>query len=323
MGKILLLIPNSPSWLGPARAEIFSKTLQNAGHEVAVKTVGRSRKIDERWIEDVQVVVNHTMVACQSQIRLVATQYPRKAFIHVNHSAIAQIERSPKQSRRMTSSLFSARDIKNIWYGSVDVYHSQLSQAAAVDRCIHFPGPGYLLDRRPPPPARERLNVVVGGRCDAIKNLYNQMIAVKLSGLAADFVMAMNPTKEVAILAKLLDLPLKVYNRLPHPKWLELLRNADVVMSASVAESFCFVASEAMQLGVPTVVSPAIKFGDPCLCADPNDPQALADALLRAVAYTDETTEAAHKLARQAVERRNRCYVEQVERLIESTYERC
>lgn len=324
MAKVVLLVPNSPSWLGPVRAGIFAQTLQDAGHKTAVHTVGRSRKIDPNWIADASVVINHTMVASQDQIRELAHANSGQQFIHVNHSAIAQIERSAKQASRMTASLFSARSVENIWYGSVDIYDSQLRRASGVDRCIHFPGPGYLLPQRQYTPLQKPLRIVVGGRCDAIKNLFNQMIAVKLSGLDCQFELAMKPTREVLIMAKLLGLTLKVHNRLPHSQWLQFLSHCDLVMSASLAESFCFVAAEAMQIGVPTIVSPAIKFGDGYLTADPNDPESICEAIHRAVGVCHERNcNNAHKLARQAVAARNATYVKQVNRLAELSYERC
>lgn len=324
MAKVSLLVPSSPSWLGPVRAGIFSKTLQDAGYETVVSPVGRSRRVAPDWIADCDVVINHTMAASQEQIRQIAQANPRKQFIHVNHSAIAQIERSAKQASRMTASLFSARDIDNIWYGAVDIYDAQVKAAAGMDRCIHFPGPGYLLPPREYRPPQKPLRIVVGGRCDAIKNLFNQMIAANLSGLDFQFEMAMKPSREVLIMAKLLGLPLKVHNRLPHDKWLNLLQHADLVMSASLAESFCFVASEAMQIGVPTIVSPAIKFGDGYLTADPNDPESICQAIHRAVGVRHERNcQVAHNLASQAVSKRNKDYVEQVNRLAELAYERC
>lgn len=315
MAKIALLVPNSASWLGPVRAEIFCKTLRDSGYEAIAYAVGRSRKVNPEWFVNAQLIINHTLVADQEQIRSLAISSPDKVFLHINHSATPQIERCPKQSSRMTSSLFSARDIKNIWYGTVDIHAEKLAKSLGIERCIHFPGSGYILPPREYLPPRNPLKIIMGGRCDAIKNIFNQLIAIKLTGLDCELHLAMKPNKPILNLLKLLNIPYQVHGYLYHPLWIKLLAKCDICLSASLTESFCFVAAEAMQVGLPTVISPTIPFGE-SLRADPNDPQDLADKIIEAVENHKEISERSSILGREVITNRNKVYIEKVNQLL-------
>lgn len=315
MGNIVILVPNSPSWLGPVRAGIFSDTLTNVGHTVTVHAVGRSRKVNPDWFLNANLVVNHTLVANQEQIRSLAISSPEKVFLHVNHSATPQIERCPKQSNRMTSSLFSARDIKNIWYGTVDIHAEKLAKSLGIERCIHFPGSGHLLPSREYIPPRKPIKLVMGGRCDAIKNIFNQIIAINLTGLDCELHLAMKPNKPILNLLKLMKIPYHIHGYLYHPLWIKLLAKCDICLSASLTESFCFVAAEAMQVGLPTIISPTIPFGE-SLRVNPNDPEDIANKIIEATENHKEIAERSSIIGRQIIKHRNKVYIEKVDQLL-------
>lgn len=324
MGKIALLIPNSPKWRGPSRAEIYQKCLEEAGHETGVTYVGKQGRIPINNVIDYNLVLNHTMQCDPKQIRSIAEMHPGIVFVNINHSAIAQLERSPKYTARFTSCLFSARQVHNIWYASVDIHDKALSEATRIERCISLPAPGYTLAPREYKKPGETIHIVIGGRCDPIKNLLNQLIAISLSKLKVQVTFAMDLSPEVKDAIKLLGINAKVVRHLPHPKWIALLKTADVVMSASLSESFCFVAVEAMQIGVPTVTSSAISFSDPDMVANPNDPQSISDTLKLAVGPKHETySQQAASIAEEAVRERSRYYLDKIQFLLGKSYDRC
>lgn len=315
MSKVVLLVPNTKDWLGPVRAEIFRRTLTDAGYQTTVHPIGRTRRVNPAWFDGASLVVNHTLKADQEQIRSIALASPEKSFIHVNHSATPQIERCPKQSNRMTASLFSARDINNIWYGTVDIHAEKLARSLGIERCIHFPGSGHLLPPRQYKAPGETVKFVMGGRCDAIKNIFNQLMAISLSGIKSELHLAMRPEAKVLNLLKLLRIPYYVHGYLYHPKWIALLSQCDICLSASLTESFCFVAAEAMQVGLPTIISPTIPFGE-SLRVDPNDPQDIADKINEAVANHCSIAERSTIVGREVIADRNARYVAAVEHVL-------
>jgi len=315
MKTVILLVPNSPLWLGPCRADIFAKVLKDAGYNVRVYSVGRSRLINEEWIEDADLILNHTIVASENQIRKLATENPHKVFVHINHSAYAQTEKTAKDADKMTASLFSVKALENIWYGTVCRYSTDLAKALGCPRCIHFPAPGHLLTPREYRAPSTPVRAVLGGRCNSIKNHFNQIIALKLLG-CVELHLAMDPSKQLLNLIKVLELPVKLHGRLPHPRWITLLKEMDLCFSVSIAESFCFVASEAMQLGVPTISNECVSFSDPLLRAHINDPSDIKEKAQYALDNYQECSKRSYKLANDAVKQREIDYVNQVKRLL-------
>jgi glycosyltransferase involved in cell wall biosynthesis len=88
--------------------------------------------------------------------------------------------------------------------------------------------------------------------------------------------------------------PVRRIGQVPHAELGPLYRSAAAVLLPSLAESFSATCVEAMHFGVPLVTSDRDFARDVCsdaaLYADPTDPDALADALLRALEDDDART---------------------------------
>ncbi len=84
---------------------------------------------------------------------------------------------------------------------------------------------------------------------------------------------------------ELASVPYVEHGFLPRDEYLGLAAGMDAALCASLAESFGYAAAEFVELGVPTVVSPAVKSveGGPLAAGDPGDVGAVAAALQRAV----------------------------------------
>lgn len=78
----------------------------------------------------------------------------------------------------------------------------------------------------------------------------------------------------------------EVLGLLNHGAWIDYLKTtADITLCCSLAESYGFVASEAMQIGVPVVASNAIKFAHDELTIKHNTPQMIADRIEHAITH--------------------------------------
>jgi glycosyltransferase involved in cell wall biosynthesis len=254
------------------------------------------------------------MQAPPELLRPIAEQMPKTQFIHINHSALPHLEREqPRFVDRFTASLHSARQVPNIWYASQDRVAEDVGKAAGIERAIWLPVPGHVLEPRKYRAPGERLRVVIAGRFDPIKNNLTQIVACGMMREMVDLVLCVEPNKQTQNLLHALQLPADVRGLLPHGEWLDLLRTeADVVLCCSHAESYGFVAAEAMQIGVPVIASPAIRFADPVLTTPGKTPGQIAGKIAVAKQDHQERASEAVKLGRQAAEDQLRNYLKQI-----------
>ena len=252
--------------------------LEADGHEVALFAVARDDCPCASDLAGFDLVCNHAIQAPPETIRKIAEQLPNVQFININHSALAHLERTtPRFVNRFTASIHSARQLPNVWYASQDPVARDVGRATGVERCVWIPTPGHELKPRPYREPAERPVVVIAGRADAIKNNLVQLIACALVRDQIRLVLCMEPDLAIRNTLHALQYQPDVMGLLDHGQWLDFLRTtADVVLCCSLAESYGFVAAEAMQTGVPVVASNAIKFAHRELTIDANTPQTIA-----------------------------------------------
>ena len=164
--------------------------------------------------------------------------------------------------------------------------------AAALARpgVVHLPNvfdPGELRGVRPA--SLEGVNVALSGEAYARKNLLVQSAAfARVAG--DDWTLHLfGQTLRRPGYARWLELAGVTFvdhGFVARDEYLGLAAAMDAALCASLAESFGYAAAEFVELGVPTVVSPAVKCvaGGPLAVGDPGDVGAVAAALRRAVA---------------------------------------
>lgn len=320
MSHIAFVLPKNDKWAGPTRGELFCQNAEKAGHAWTTFSCKGEQSPTSSQIQDCDLIINHTLQAPIERIRELAEQNPEKTFINVNHSATAHLERSnDRYVARFNSALHCARHVPNVWYGAVDPSVRILRSCPGLTRCIHFPSPGYSLEPREHREPGDPVTIVMGGRSDPIKNKMNQLLAVASLGNKARLVLAMEPDKQMIKMINALEINAEKVGYLPHNRWIELLRDrADVVLSVSLAESFGFVASEAMCVGVPAVASQAVAFALPELVANPNDPSDIARKIELAVSDHRSLAERSSVAARSLVERNNQANIDAINFLLEN-----
>lgn len=319
--KIALIVPDNRSWVGPARCQHFIKILAASGHDAVVFPCRENECPAIAKLHGFDLICNHAMQAPPEMIRVLAESMPDVAFVNINHSAIAHLERlNSKFCNKFTASIHSARQVQNVWYASQDPMAETVGRAAHIDRAIWLPVPGHILEPRPPRPPNRPANVVIAGRDDPIKNNLIQVLACGLLGDQIQLVACVEGGRSVANTAHALGLPIQRLGLLDHADWLNLLgRDADVVLCVSHAESYGFVAAEAMQMGVPVVASDAIRFADPDLVVSTGSPEAIAAAVEKAIGNYAAHAAKASQLAREAAEQQASEYVVRLQRIRSAT----
>lgn len=314
--EIELIIPDTVSWNGPSRKQVFVKHLQEAGH--SVECIPRSKRQRGKYPncirkQGVDLVVNHTMTIPPDHLDATVKANSSTKFIYMNHSSLGYLHSKPYNSDLATSSIWSASRNANVWYCT----HERSSAEALIElgaiRCASLPIAMNKLAGAQAKPINESPVLVLAGRCVEVKNMF---AAIHVCALAAKRGWKIVVSGELDSSCKNMLHALRVkYEHLgmqPFHKWEEFLRTrAHVVLQMSYAESFCITALDAMQCGVPVLSCGTIKFADPSLVVPADEPcraVRLLDSLRVAETYKTACSTALD-LARDAVAWQNRAYL--------------
>lgn len=308
--KVMLIVPDQPNWLSPARSYRFRDVLQSKQHEV---TIGTAKKESCPVIDDsYDLVCNHALQAPPSTIGGYAAKYPHTQFVNINHCSNGYTGYSDRYVVRMAESLAWAKRQKNCWYATQEI--TPLYDATGIVRSVHLPMAMVTLTKRDNRPSNPKPRLLMGGRIHPIKNLINQFQATQLIGDSVQLELVMDITRAYDKLIKAMGLRPKRHGYLDHSKWLNCLRHrADLCLSCGFTESFCIVACEAMQLGIPTLTSGSVPFADPELLVEANSPVAIADMVRHALSDYDRFSERAAVLGQEAAHQHNRQYIRTLE----------
>lgn len=316
--RIALVVPASDAWLGPSRGQLFAQFLRDSGHLVDIVPVGRDRQIVVDKLSGYDLVCSHAMQISTGIVAEAAERFPATKFVVINHSAIAHLERlGDAYVNVFAESLRLARELPNVWYASQEPVAEALRESTGIERCMWLPSPGVSLSPREFRGPSEPATVVIAGRVDSIKNNLVQAIACGMTRHKVRLVLCTRRTAAMAAVVEQLGVDHQWRGQLPHPQWIEFLRSeADVVLCCSLAESFNFVAAEAMQLGVPVVASDAIRFRDPALRAKHTDPMEIAAKIDAALDDYADRCDAAASLAAETVAEQEREYLSRIAGLL-------
>lgn len=301
--KIALIMPDHPNWIGGARSQIYVNHLVNLGHAPTVIPLSGNRFPAD--LESFDLVFNHALQADPGRLRKFAKEHSWTDFVHVNHSALGHLERrDPKFCEKVTALIHAVRDEPNIWYASID--EPVIGRAAGLERSLHMPSPMPVLDAVPYRQVSEVPVVAMAGRIDPIKNQLNQLVALAMMK-KVQIHLCMAVPDWIKSMLRALRIEAFCPGMMDHAKWLEYLKTTpDVVLQCSYAESFNNIALEAMQMGVPVITSPAIRFGLPQIQADPNSPSDIVTSLTIALekhrALSAESVNIAREVAQFTIE---------------------
>jgi glycosyltransferase involved in cell wall biosynthesis len=301
--KIALIMPDNPNWIGGARSQIYVNHLVSMGHEPTVIPISGNRFPAN--LEPYDLIFNHAIQADPVRLRKFAQNHSWTDVVHVNHSALGHLERrDPKFCEKVSALIHAVRDEPNIWYASID--EPMIGHASGLERSLHMPSPMPLLDAVPYRPISAVPVVAMAGRVDPIKNQLNQLVALAMME-KVQIHLCMTVPDWIKSMLRALRIEAFCPGMMDHAKWLEYLKTTpDVVLQCSYAESFNNLALEAMQMGVPVVTSPVIRFGLPQIQADPNSPSDIAQSLRIALEthreLSEESVKVSGEVARTSVE---------------------
>jgi len=301
----LLIVPDSPAWLGPGRIGLYAEHLRAQGIDCVVQT-GHNNVIDR--VRGFGVIWNHALVADVPALDRYAQRNPECRVVHVNHSSLAYLEYTPGTWRKFVAACESARSRQNVW--CVSQAESGLRRVLQCDRVRHVPMPVPVLDPRPYRPAAQPPVIVLAGRACPVKNQFNSLIAVAQLGNQVQLHLCVPVTPELAATCDLLGLKPVQHGMLPHSDWLQFLRDqADVLLQPSLTESYNVISAEAQQIGVPTVAAESVHCAVPELTVGRlNSPGQIASAIRVALMDYRPACERAIEFAGASVAERNLGY---------------
>lgn len=308
---ITLIHPDTSSWYSKSRVGIFNVKLKEAGY--TVNTIGGKGKFKPRLPKS-DIVINHALQACPDYIRKLASIRPNTTFINMNHSAVGYLEHSQSATNRVTSALWAAKRVNNIWYCT----HEQSTIDSIIDAGIHrstyLPIAMNAIHRTKQKIPSNKPNLVMAGRCSPFKNLYNQALTMGLCRDICNTHTCMDLTPELINIFRAIELEPKRHGLLPYNQWINFLQEqADIVLQMSYCESFCIVALEAMQLGIPVIAGSSIRFADPELIIDPNNPTLAKITVQKVLNNYEYYSYRAIELAREVESWQNKGYMSTID----------
>ena len=142
----------------------------------------------------------------------------------------------------------------------------------------------YPLDFRPQPPADKRDVLTLFCPDKPSKNIFTQLLAVAIIQQKRPELVLHTNVGDLRGLEKRLNVVQHPW--LPRPEYDQLLAAARLNLAVSHAETMCYQAAEAVMLGTPSLMSPAVPWA-PLTCP-PNDATIMGDPTLLWLDYPEE-----------------------------------
>jgi hypothetical protein len=280
----------------------------------------KSDDLRRRIQAGVKLVINHGFVFAADQFVRIAREFPRIAFVAVNHCALNHTLNSPQVWPGICAYRAAMPTLPNLWLGEPDWLSclADLFPASIRGRVVWWPNPVAL----PPSPATVRPDppcILLACRSDVVKALPSQLCGMALAqrqrpslrcvlslanGSAPKLIEATGGRIETAKYADAAG-------------WARRLREeVSVAMQASMAESFNYVALDALGWGRPVVGSSAIRYLPPAWTCNPNDPRQIAAMILEHLDDYEARAAEARRVAEAVSGRQNAAYCQTIKGLL-------
>lgn len=297
----VLIVPNSHAWLGSARADLYRSTL--AGLGIRAQVVAAAPNIADR-LPPAAVIWNHALAADIPSLAQHAARTGAKV-VHVNHSSHAFLSQTSGAWRKFLDACDSARKHSHVWC----VSQSEMPDVTGCPRIRQVSCPVRLHQPRPYRYPFLPLRITLAGRCCPTKNMTNSLLAIaRVKQLRpVELHVCSDPSPELTRTIELLNLQPTRCGQLPHEDWLQYLNaECDLLLQCSLTESYNMAATEAQQIGVPTIATATVHAADPQLIVqDPNNTQQIADAILKVANNHPHYALRAHSFGRRSADQRN------------------
>lgn len=247
-----------------------------------------------------RLVINRSFCVGCDVVRTMAARYPKVNWVTINHSSQAHLLTQHYLLSAQCNFIRLAREFSNCWYASPDE-RNHLALATGCERIIYLPNnvdlPPEPTSRTPGSPAI----VSLVGRRDVVKNWPTQIIAAGIANktvpLQLLFVTQGNAS-DFEDMAADVGVESVSVGWTDQSKYLDLLRDhVDVALQASLSDSFNYVATDHLGLGIPVVGSPTIRYLPREWQADPNDAKDISTVLLLHIYNWKERSQQARAIA--------------------------
>ena len=251
----------------------------------------------EKWIEAIdkakpKVVLIRALLCSELVVEILANRYPKINFVSTCHSALAFAGTTPIVVTRAAKLIKLSTQYHNIYYA-----HANKAEVLAF-RKIYGTENAYnilwlpnvvkssLLKKRSYDTKRTDIFLCCVWR--SLKNMLGQIYAVAYAARIKRirFLLSVpnvgvddNISMLIKECRKLPNFDMVMVSWRDNQDYIEwMAQNVDIVMQASLTESFNYVAWEAMDLGIPVVGSPAITYCS--IKANPDSISSMAHGIL-------------------------------------------
>lgn len=316
------------SWL-LSKSELPGNLLSQSGivHSLCVLSDDPLKK----WAEAVdnarpKVVLIRALLGSELIIEILANRYPNINFVSVCHSALAFASTTPLIIARAAKLIELSMRYNNIYYA-----HADSVEVTAICKIYNL---GHKIVWMPNVVKSSSLKKrAYDSRCTKIflccvwrslKNMIGQIYAVAGAARSKQISFGLSvpnvgaDDKIPMLIKECRGLPgfdMNMISWRDNQDYIEYMaQNVDIVMQCSFAESFNYVAWEAMDLGIPVVGSPAITYCP--IQANPDSIVEMTDRIVSVIVDYDEASMLARQFAGREAVRLNKGFLASIQRLL-------
>lgn len=230
----------------------------------------------ERYVEALdnaspKVVLIRALLCNELIVEILANRYPCVSFVNVCHSALAFAATTPIIIVRTAKLIELSKHYHNVFYAHVN--STEVEAFRRIYPCgniIWLPNvvKSSILEKRSYNSRRTEVFLCCVWR--SLKNMLGQIYAVAYAAKSRRirFSLAVpnvgaddNIPALIEVCRKLPGIDMRMVSWRENQDYIEwMAQNIDIVMQCSFTESFNYVAWEAMDLGIPTIGSPAVTY---------------------------------------------------------------
>lgn len=301
-----------PSWV-EYRVGRLGAFLQEHGIRLQGLTTGTYDEIGAA-IEQTgcRVFLNEVWQVPPPGVRRLAMRFPKVTFISINHGSPVTGEAMAWWTRNHLGFAELSRELPNCWYGTV-MPESRfpmppMGKVVSLPNLVTLPD-GWRAESIADYPTDHVPVIGIFGRHVSTKNWMAQTSAIVEMAKSRDVTALLSspaPQDQMADYLRWLDLAGVPWSYVPWQGWESYLRTlrfgVDVLLHASICESFGSIPAESALLGRPVVGTAAIEFLPDHWRANPQDPHDIARVALEHLTHYPERSAEGVLIARYAAQ---------------------
>lgn len=314
---LVLLTAGNPLW-------DISPAIERMGLASDTVCVGSNRLDDVRKViqeRNPRVVINRSFCAGWDVIDPLSLEFPHITWVTINHSSQAHLVTHSYWLTAQNQFLRLATERENCWYATPDE-RLYLQEATGIRRILWMPNLLSLPEVRESREPSCSTVVSLVGRRDVVKNFPAQIIAAGIVNRTFPVelvIVTRGQSDDFVKLAEMSGVKASVFDWGLQDRYLRLIADqVDVGMQASLTESFNYVATDHLGLGIPVVGSPAIRYLPRHWQSQPDDPASIAFVLTEHIRNFKSRQIESRKIAEDVASKNEESFKQTIKKILGS-----